>query len=231
MYEIYTIRDSSSVPLLIPCYSAPKAIRRRPRVSPASLLLPSTSGRRSRRREVGGSLGSVRVSRLGPRVLGVRARLASPMTVAVAPVNRASSSPSFPRSGLAGEVVEVLRQMLSSISVSPAGRGGEGSWRWLGATWFWCWCCRWSSSPASLLWPAEVARGAVFAGVSAARMVDLGGAASAGRRVVLGSPCCGRVLSLSSNSVAGRRMDVAVGYNAWRRVLPGGVRYGDAGVG
>ena len=84
-----------------------------------------------------------------------------------------SSSPSCPRSGLAGEVVEVVRRVLSPISVSPAGRGGEGSRRWLGASWFWCWCCRWSSSPASLLWPAEVARGVVFAGVLAARMVDL----------------------------------------------------------
>ena len=77
--------------------------------------------------------------------------------------------------------VLVLRQVLTPISVSPAGRGGEGSRRWLGASWFWCWCCRWSSSPATLLWPAEVARGVEFAGVSAARMVDL-----VGRRCVDG---------------------------------------------
>ena len=47
-------------------------------------------------------------------------------TVAMASVVWAWSSPSFPRSGVAGEVAEVVRLALSAILFSPAGRGGEG---------------------------------------------------------------------------------------------------------
>jgi hypothetical protein len=43
---------------------------------------------------------------------------------------RAWSSPSFPRSGVAGEVVEVFRPVLLSVLASLSGRGGKGRSRW-----------------------------------------------------------------------------------------------------
>ena len=78
-----------------------------------------------------------------------------------------------------------------------------------------------------LLRPAEVARGAASGG--AVLVADLGGAASAGSWVELGSLRSGRVPSTSPDSVARRWMDVAAVYNVWWRLLPGGKRYGDAG--
>jgi hypothetical protein len=58
--------------------------------------------------------------------IGVRAWAAASKTVAMASRRRAWSSPSFPRSSVAGEVVEVVRPKLFSGFASLAGRGGEG---------------------------------------------------------------------------------------------------------
>ena len=68
--------------------------------------------------------------------------MASPVTVAEASVNRASSFPSFLRSGfVAGEVVKVVRRAPVFFFVPLAGRGGEGrSWRESVVRF----CCRWS---------------------------------------------------------------------------------------
>lgn len=57
-------------------------------------------------------------------------------TVAMASVVWAWSSPSFPRSGVAGEAAEVVRPVLFSDLFSPAGRGGEGRWRSVWELWF-----------------------------------------------------------------------------------------------
>ena len=113
-----------------------------------------------------------------------------------------------------------------SVRGPPAGRGGEGRSGWCSAFLF-------VVGDAGglllrcLLRPAEVARGAASGG--AVLVADLGGAASAGSAVELGSMRCGRVPSTSPDSVAWRRMEVAAVYNAWWRLLPGGWRYGDAG--
>lgn len=57
-------------------------------------------------------------------------------TVAMASVVWVWSSPSFPRSGVAGEAVEVVRPALFSDLFSPAGCGGEGRWRSVWELWF-----------------------------------------------------------------------------------------------
>ena len=123
------------------------------------------------------------------RSVGVCARLASPKTAAVAPVDRASSSPSFPRSGLgAGEVVEccVGPSPLSVLLWPAVAARGEADGG--GCVRFWCWWFGWLPSSTLLLWPALVARGAA-AGRGEALVV-----------VVLGA----RALSFSFVSLAGR---------------------------
>jgi hypothetical protein len=151
-------------------------------------------------------------------------------TVAAASSCWSLSSPSFPRSGLgAGEVVEVRRAWFCA-SASPAGLGGEGRSGWRSASmfagrWFW-----WVSSSTLQLWPALVARGAAFGGGEGSVVVDLGGASPAGRRVVAGSVCCGRVRLATLGSVLQRRTAPAAFYKVGRRLLPGGEGYGGGAV-
>ena len=150
-------------------------------------------------------------------------------TVAMAAVVELLSSPSVPRSGVvAGEVVEVVRQVSSSCSVPLAVRGGEGRIGWAVLI---CFCCCWLWWSSSwLLRPAVEAWGAALGGGAGLVVVDLGGAASAGRRVVAGSGCCGRARSARLGSVLLRRTAPAAIYELWRRLLPGGKRYGGAAV-
>ena len=80
-------------------------------------------------------------------------------TEAMAAVCWARCSPFFPRSGLvAGEVVELFRQIFFFFLVPLAGRGGEGRSWWSMEICFWFWWCRWSPLEF-LLRPALVARG------------------------------------------------------------------------
>ena len=151
-------------------------------------------------------------------------------TAAMASVVWVSSSPSCPRSGLAGEVVEVLCRAWNCAFASPAGRGGEerSGWRLLfrfGCRWF-----RWCSSSTFMLQPALVARGAASGGGVGFVVVDLGGAASAGCWAVPGCGCCGRARSACFGSVARRRTALAALYMLWRRLLSGGKRYGGVAV-
>ena len=122
---------------------------------------------------------------------------------------------------------DYLRVVLYSIFASPAGRGGEGRRWWLWAICFWWWFCRWSSSSATLLRPALVARGAASAGVWAMRLVGLDGVASAGSWVELGRGCRGRVRSATSYSVARRRMTLAAVFYMWWLLFAGGWWYSD----
>ena len=128
-------------------------------------------------------------------------------------------------SGDAEELVKFVQVMFVRwifFCASLAGRGGEGRSRWWSAVRFW-WCgWWWSSYPSSLFRPALVARGARSRGGAGFVVVDLGGAASAGRRVVAGSGCCGRVRSATLGSVLLRRTAPAAIYELWRRLLPGG---------
>jgi hypothetical protein len=142
------------------------------------------------------------------------------------------SFPSFPRSSfvfVAGEVVKVLCRGRLSAFPPPAGRGGE-EWKW------WSFVFRFVGGGAGVpsstfqLRPAMVARGAASGGGVGLVVVDLGGAASAGRRVVAGSGCCGRARSARLGSVLQRWTAPAAIYELWRRLLPGGKRYGGAAV-
>ena len=60
-------------------------------------------------------------------------------------------------------------------------------------------------------------------------VVVLGGASPAGRRVVAGSGCGGRVRSATLGSVLQRRTDAAAFYKVGR-LLPGGEWYGGGAV-
>ena len=150
-------------------------------------------------------------------------------TVAMAAVVELLSSPSVPRSGvLAGEAVEVVRQVASSCSVPLAVRGGEGRSGWAVLI---CFCCCWLWwSSWWLLWPAVEAWGAAPGGGAGVVVVDLGGAAPAGSLVEAGSEGRGRTRSTSFGSVAARRTASATFYMLERLPLPGGWRYGGGAV-
>jgi hypothetical protein len=150
-------------------------------------------------------------------------------TVAMAAVVELLSSPSVPRSGvLAGEAVEVVRQVTSSFSGPLAVRGGEGRSGWAVLICFCCCCLWWSSS--WLLRPAVEAWGAAPGGGAGVVVVDLGGAEPAGCLADAGSSCRGRTRSSSFGSVAWRRTASATFYMLERRPLPGGWRYGGVAV-
>ena len=81
-----------------------------------------------------------------------------------------------------------------------------------------------------LLRTAVVAGGAAAGGGWWLMLVVLGGAEAAGRWVEAGSGCCGRARSSRLGFVAWRRTASAAIYNVWRRLLPGGSRYGVSGI-
>ena len=138
-------------------------------------------------------------------------------------------SPFHPSAGLrGGEGSWGEEDMASLVVLWPAvvaggGTGGARRSGFAAGCWWWC------SSSASLLRPAVVARGAVFAGVWVMRWVGLDGAASARRKVDLERGCSGRVRSACSDSVARRRMDTAVVCNLWWCLFSGEWWYGDGG--
>ena len=152
--------------------------------------------------------------------------MASPRTVAVALVFRASVSPSFPRSGFAGEVVELVCRASFSVLVPPAGRGGEGRTGWRPAARFV------AGDDGGLLrifcsgrpwWRGEQGREVVrwwSAWAALRRLED---------RMKLEWMRWGRGLSSSSDSAASGGWMLRPFYNVWRRLLSGGKWYGDSG--
>ena len=140
------------------------------------------------------------------------------------------SFPTVPRSGLvAGEVVKV-RQKLFSISVSPAGRGGEGGSWWLWAFRFWWWLCWWSSA-AFLLQLAVVVWGAGAGKLQGAADGGPGRRRAGGKKGGAGKMALWPCVFIGIGFRRGAADGFAVFYKEWRCSFPGGRWYGGSGVG
>ena len=141
-------------------------------------------------------------------------------------VNRALVFPSFPRSGFAGEVVELLCWASFSVLVPSAGRGGEGRTGWRPAF-------RFVAGDVGGLLRLFCSGRPWWRGEQGREVVRRWPAWAALRRLEVWMKLewvrWGHGRSSSSDSAAWRRMDVATIYNAWWRLLSGGKWYGDAG--